>query len=403
MKKNTALAVFVVFLFCIQIRLPAQSAAQGAAQGAAQLPASIQTKNYLIASNGRIPFGLDSQLETLFEIYNRVFMFGADSGELPLRVNIFTDNDAYNAHIRDTFAPQGYGILYLHYAQAEKRELVINAADTEIFMSEKGNSLPYQAFIQFLRAFIPHPPIWLQKGFASYFSTITFNKDGSAAYEENLSWLNIVKDMEDIPSLREILLFSSDNAEESESDFNSLAASAASFLLNSGKEEYARSFSAGLKTLSRENSAALNAGAFMNSLLLDCTIEELTADYERYLASRKTFSELIAEGQNAYSSGDLAGAELSFRAALEVRSGHFLPWYYLGLLAYNANDFYAARAHYHCAAERGADAALVYYALGINAAAAGNNGEAVDYLRRAARESPERYEERAQRVIRQLR
>jgi hypothetical protein len=44
----------------------------------------------------------------------------------------------------------------------------------------------------------------------------------------------------------------------------------------------------------------------------------------------------------------------------------------------------------------------VYYALGVNAASAGKTREAADYLKQAAAASPDRYQEKAESLIRRL-
>jgi hypothetical protein len=78
--------------------------------------------------------------------------------------------------------------VYIHYRREERRELVLNygAAGTELL----PRALPYQAFIQYLRAFVPQPPSWIQKGFAIYFSGLSFSAGGEIDYRENLSWLD---------------------------------------------------------------------------------------------------------------------------------------------------------------------------------------------------------------------
>jgi tetratricopeptide (TPR) repeat protein len=329
------------------------------------------------------------RLEAFFDVFNRVFMFDPVLGALPLRVRIFSNTVEYANYIQSTPAEAAPGALYLHYAQRDRRELVID-------LSEAGtsNSLPWQAFIQYLRAFVEQPPLGMQKGFASFFSALSFAKDGKPIYEENLGWLQTVKNMKNRPPLQDILL-----AESGGPEFTSLACSLVSFLMNGGNEEYTRSFTDGLMTLSNENTQAQNSSAMMRRLLLGHGTDKMTRDYEQYVYSRKSFAQLIAEGQNAYSSGDMTGAELLFRAALEIKSGNYIPYYYLGLLAYGAGKFNLAHEFYLESVGKGADAATVYYALGLNAASAGKLNDAAEYLRRAAHEAPARYKDKTEKLI----
>jgi hypothetical protein len=74
-----------------------------------------------------------------------------------------------------------------------------------------------------------------------------------------------------------------------------------------------------------------------------------------------------------------------------------------GLLAYDENNYDVAESYYLTSLQYGADSALVKYALGVNAATAGRNGDAVVYLQEAANESPERYKDRTESIISRLR
>jgi tetratricopeptide (TPR) repeat protein len=347
------------------------------------------TAHYEIISDTGAGDQTGRRLEALFEVFNRVFMFDPAKGALPLRVRIISDSREYANYIRSALAEAAPGALYLHYAQSGKRELVINRNETNT-----ANSLPWQAFVQYLRAFVEQPPMWIQKGFASFFSALSFAEDGKPIYEENLGWLQTVKNMNNRPPLQDIFL-----AESGGPEFTSLACSLVSFFMNGGNEEYTRSFTDSLMTLSNENTQAQNSSAMMRRLLLGHGTEKMTRDYEQYVYSRKSFAQLIAEGQSAYSSGDMTGAELLFRAAMEIKSGNYIPYYYLGLLAYGADKFGLAQEFYLESVNKGADAAIAYYALGLNAASAGKPKDAMEYLRRAAQEAPARYGEKTGKLI----
>jgi tetratricopeptide (TPR) repeat protein len=345
--------------------------------------------HYEIISDTGTENQTERQLEAVFEVFSRVFMFDPAQGALPLRVRVFSDTVNYANYIRSAPAETAPGALYLHYAKSGRRELVIDISKTSA-----ANSLPWQAFIHYLRAFVEQHPLWMQKGFACFFNALSFAEDGKSVYEENLGWLQIVKNMNNRPPIQDILL-----AESGGPEFTSLACSLVSFFMNGGNEEYTRSFTDSLMTLSNENTQAQNSPAMMRRLLLGHSTEKMTKDYEQYVYSRKSFTQLIAEGQSAYSSGDMTGAELLFRAAIEIKSGNYIPYYYLGLLAYGAGKFGLAHEFYLESVDKGADAALAYYALGLNAASAGKPADAAEYLRCAAREAPARYKDKTEKLI----
>ena len=354
--------------------------------------AVIRTAHYEIVTDNGGGDLVGRQMEALFEVYNRLFRFDPAAVEWPLKVRIFTDTYAYNNYVSSRLAPVTPGAVYLHYAQSDKRELVINRGSANEMQALPFQALPSQAFIQFFRAFVSQPPAWMREGFAVFFSALAFNEAGELAYEENLAWLQTVKNMM-IPPLEGVFL-----NDDSGPDFQAVSWSLVSFFLNSGKDEYVRALTDSFMELSDANTAAQNSQTVMRRILLGSTMEELTKDYRLYLDSRKTFAELATEGQKAYSLGDKAAAEHYFLEAMELRSGHFAPYYYLGLLAYEKNDFAKAEQYYLAGINRGADQAAGFYALGINAAAAGKSNEAVDYLRRAAQADP-RYREKAENVI----
>jgi tetratricopeptide (TPR) repeat protein len=110
----------------------------------------------------------------------------------------------------------------------------------------------------------------------------------------------------------------------------------------------------------------------------------------------------MEDGQKAYAAKDPAMAELAFSSALEQKPSHYAPYYYLGLLAYENNEFDLAEKHYLSSRERGVDEALVCYALGVNAASAGRTKDAIDFLRQAAEVAPERYKEKSEDLITRL-
>jgi tetratricopeptide (TPR) repeat protein len=286
--------------------------------------------------------------------------------------------------------------VYLHYRQSDRRELVIHRGS-----AEEGKMVPYQAFIQFLRAFVPNPPSWIREGFAIYFSTLTVAENGEPVYEENLSWLDTVKGLGEKALSPEAILMADQRGFPQE--FQSLSWALVSFFLGSGKEEYFRTMTESFLLLSSTATAAENSEVLTRRISLWNPLDTLSKDFQNYLASRKTFTELIAEGQRAYAARDPVGAEFAFLGALDQKPAHYAPYYYLGLLAYEEGSVDMAEQYYLSALRYGADEALVSYALGVNAASAGKTREAIDYLRRAAAVSPERYREKSDSLIQRLR
>ncbi|MDR1618078.1 MAG: hypothetical protein LBS06_03395 [Treponema sp.] len=381
-----SMVVWVVLAALRGTCLPAQEAVQ------------VTTDHYGVIADAGDGEALSKELENRFAVYNRLFRFDPSRAAFPLRVRSFRDGETYDGYISARLGGSRPGAVYLHYNQSERRELVIHRGG-----ADEWRTLPYQAFIQYFRAFVPNPPSWMREGFAVYFSTLAASETGELKYEENLAWLETVKGLSggpgQAPGPKEIMLADKGPLPE---NFQSLAWSLVSFFLNSGTKDYFRAVTESFMVLSPTAGAEENAEAVLGRVSLFGGMEDLEKDYRNYVASRKTFAELIGEGQRAYAGKDLAAAELAFLQAMEQKPGHYAPYYYLGLLSYEEGSYDMAETYYLSAANNGADGALVAYALGINAASAGRNKEAADYLRQAAAASPERYGDRVRDLLRRL-
>jgi tetratricopeptide (TPR) repeat protein len=340
------------------------------------------------------------EMESRFDIYNRLFRFNTNQLQAPLKVRAFTSKADYDAYVISKLGSTRDGAVYLHYDNAERRELVINRGS-----QAEERVLPHQAFVQFFRAFVPHPPTWMREGFAIYFNTLKFNKETrELTYEENLSWLETVKRIsaEHIaPSFDSV--FQADISGQIPEYFHPVAWALVSFFLNSGGNgDYFRSLTESFLLLNAKYSPAENSNVVLGRLTSWTDLATMRRDYDAYISSRLTFAELIETGQRAYSQKNFSDAETSFLEALYQKPGHFAPYYYLGLIAYEQKNYDIADQYYRSALQFGADFALVQYAMGVNAAASGRTDEAVEHLKQAAAAAPERYSDRVIQIIQKI-
>jgi tetratricopeptide (TPR) repeat protein len=386
---------YLGFLFLVFILTSALSAQETLLPGITL----VKSRYYEIYSDGdrADAEALARELESRFIVYNRLFRFNPRNLTSPLKVRVYRNQAVYDDYVSARIGGSRAGAVYLHYNQSDRRELIIHRGS-----DEEKRLLPHQAFIQFLRAFIPNPPAWFREGFAIYFNTLTLNNEtGALDYEENLSWLETVKLLPlETSSLEAVLLADVRGTPE---HFQSISWSLVSFFLNSGQEDYFRTITESFMVLSSSASAVGNSEAVFRHITLWADLETLTGDYKTYMAARKTFMELIEEGRQAYAAKDPVTAELAFMSALDQKPTHHAPYYYLGLLAYEEENFNIAEHYYRSALQYGADPALIAYAMGINAAAAGQREAAVSFLEQAAAASPERYRQRAADLIARIR
>lgn len=347
---------------------------------------------------------LVNELDTRFGFYNGFFHFNIlNLGGSRLKVKAFRDQGAYDTYVGERLDKTSPGAVYLHYNQPDRRELVINRASID-----EAKMFPHQAFVQFLRAFIPYPPSWFREGFAIYYSTVRYepgtgkNAVGGLAYEENLAWLETIKNLgTKAPSLEAVLL--ADNRGTYPDSFQGLSWALVSFLKDGGNEDYLRFLFESFILMKDTASAQDNSELLYNQIKSWTDLASLDRSYKAYLLTRKTFTELITEGQRAYAAKDYKNAESVFQKALVQRPSNYAPYYYLGLLSYDGKNYTQAEQYYQSAQQYGADEALIAYALGINAAAAGNNRKAIEYLEKAKEKSPAQYTEQADNLIKRLR
>jgi hypothetical protein len=370
--------------------------------------AQTPSARYEITAPPEAAQAYSAEMEQRFDAYNAVFRFDPDVLASPFRVRIFTDKNEYDSYVESRLGRTQEGAVYLHYSDREKRELVIHRGS-----DEEKNALNHQAFIQFIRAFVPNPPEWIRDGFAAYFSALTFDEaTKTLVFKENLSWLETAK--RDALQPEAILLAgvaggvdgaadsadgtpgaagAVDDADDGAGGLSAVSRTASSWALvsffmadtNSG---YYRALTDSFMLLDPAAGAGDNAAAIHKRIVLFNSVEGLTNDYNEFLAGKTTFAELVEEGQKQYRAKNYAAAGDFFRAASDRKSNDYIPWYYLGLIAYAEKKFSEAEAFYKTAldgtAGQNAAAATVQYARGVNAAAEGKKAEAAAFLREAA-------------------
>jgi tetratricopeptide (TPR) repeat protein len=246
----------------------------------------------------------------------------------------------------------------------------------------------------------------MRDGFAIVFSSLRFDPAAEELlYEENLAWLDTVKKLGAgaAPPRLILLADTEEYVQGSIDNFKPLSWALASFFLNYDTENYFRVLTEMFMVLSQDADAAENSLTAAKRLTLWTDFETLAGDYQNYLDAKKSFAGLVEAGQKAYSEGDFEAAEQRFAQARSMRPDHAVPCYYQGLLAYGARDYARAEELYNAALSRGADAALIRYALGLNAVSAGRAADGIRYLEQAAAAEPDRFGEKAAGIIGRLR
>jgi tetratricopeptide (TPR) repeat protein len=341
---------------------------------------------------------LGMELDLRYDAYNEMFRFDPALRRGSLKVRIFTDKAGYDAYVTSKLGSTRDGAVYLHYSTADSRELVVNSGS-------EGLMLPHQSFVQFFRAFISNPPSWIREGAAVYFNGYRFNGEKETLeYEENTAWLDTVKKLfqqggENIPAPEAVFLADKSGLP---GNFQAFSWALVSFFLAGENLAYYRSFTDSFMVLVPAATAEANSDAVYSRMSFFNAMEELQDAFSVYIDSKKTFTELVNAGQKAYREKNFTAAEGFFRSARELKKDSYIPSYFLGLVSYELKNYDRADDYYDAALKLGAERALIQYARGLNAAAAGKNAAAIQFLQDASDASPEKYKTRADDLIRRL-
>lgn len=332
-------------------------------------------------------------MEALFGVYNSYFHF--DDGKMPAKLNVrvFTAKESFNLYLNKIIGTSREDFVYLHYAAPEKSELVCFVKDDA---EEYATSLAHQGFIQFLKAFVSNPPLWLREGFAVFFEQVRYDAAADkAVYKENLAWLETVKgiiaDKEKFAAPEALMTISVDGFRADVQSFYPQAWALVSFLVSSDKKDYNRLIWDSVLLLAKDATLEENSAALLARASKWVGKEKLQADFLSYVASKKTFADLVADGIKAYGEKKAAEAEASFVAAIAMNPKNYVPYYYMGLLSYGKKDYAMAEYYYKTSLTMGADAGIANYALGVNAFVDNRFEDAKSYLAEAKTSSPDKY------------
>ncbi|KGE70754.1 tetratricopeptide repeat protein [Spirochaeta lutea] len=342
------------------------------------------------------------QLEALAVLFNDFFHFDLDELDNPLRVQVFREQPQFDRYLERLIGETRDEFVYLHYSDPSRSELVGFLGTNQ----ELGKSMTHQAFIQFIRAFVPNPPLWLREGFAVYFEEAQYEPGfGAAVAKENLSWLETLKTIlfgeriGEALTPEQILAIDTEAAREQIQVFYPEAWGVVNYLVNTDIKAHNRILWDSIAALSPEASLAENSARVLQAAFRWVPEEDLLESFLSYFDGKKTYRELIEGGVAAYEGKALDDAEYYFQQAINRRDTSYIPYYYLGLINYDRGNHSLAGLNYQQALEKGATPALTYYALGVNAFAATEYEEAREYLETTVRLDPDSFTDKAGEIL----
>jgi len=388
--------VLAVFL-CIPLAVFAQDAAQFTAE----------TDHYRIYSETSQAQADDvsHKMEAALNLYNDIFHF--DLARLPakFRVRIFTDLDSFNAYLTKVLSQTRTDFVFIAWSDPERSELLCFPKDDASFTA----SVLHQGCIQFVKGFVDNPPVWLREGVATYLDASTWDPATSAfTFRQNLAWLDGLKAMvrgetpAKLITVPDLLTISRESAQSQMDVFAPESWGMVQFLLNSPDRQYSRVLWDTVSALAPKATLEDNSQYAVRRAFSWVTDQKLQSDFSAYVLSMKTATDLVKEGIDQYSTGDIAGAESSFTRSTELDPSFGTSYYYLGLISYSRKDYPRAEDMYLKAFQLGTNAGVINYALGVNSFAAGRNTDAARYLAFAKQADAVSYGDRVDALLKRI-
>ncbi len=345
------------------------------------------------------------RMEAALALYNGIFHF--DLSLLPVRftVKVFKDADSFNAYIEKVISQKRSDFVFIAWSDPAKSELLCYPKDEKAFTT----SLLHQGAIQFLRGFVDNPPLWLREGVASYLDASVYDAAaGSFRLTPNLAWLESLKaDIRGESPVKlvpftDLLSFTRDMAQDRQEIFVPESWGLVQFLLSSTESAHGRLLWDSISALDPKATLEANSAKVRKRAFSWITEQKLRQDFETYILSLKTANDYVREGIDLYTKGDLGKSEGALTNAVDLQPETSAAWYYLGLISYSRKDYARADELYMKAFQLGANAAVINYALGVNAFAAGHNADAAKYLKFAKDANPGAYGEKVDALLKRI-
>ena len=340
-------------------------------------------------------------LDAFLDFYNEYLHFDLEQLAVKLRVRIFSNKTNFDNYLSSLIPQKRDSFVFLQYKDLAKSELLGFYMDDQSY----ERALAHNSIVQLMKAYISDPPLWMQKGLAVYFEKSEYVAESQKVkFVENLAWVKTMKSLADsgtgafIP-LDQLLTISVEAANENIEAFYAESWALVSFLIDSNLKEYNRMMWDALSVLDADSTMSANSVLVQNQVFSWITTTQFYVDSQNFLASVKTFPELVRDGMASYAEKKYDQAESLFLRAIDRNEKHDIPYYYLGLINYARSEYTLAEYYYLTSQQMGGDLGLTYYALGVNSYADNRFDDAIAFLRKASEADPFVYGEKSQALL----
>ena len=328
------------------------------------------------------------RIEELHEFYGQYFLFKDPPLTETLHIRYFSSKSGYDDYLRDVLGRTYDHFVLLDYNSELPNELVIYAG-----VEDFDRLLAHYSFIQFLEGQVEHPPLWLREGYALYFENSRYDSDAEGIrFRENSRWLEELKNIiasDDLIPLDTLLNMGYEEIRVQRNIFYPQVWGLVSFLTGyreRGNEELALEVNGALDSAGSEEDNLFNA---IEAIRDRISLGRLERAFVTYIRGRQSFTEAVTEAIGDYQNQNVDAAERAFYSSVMLNPQSPTPYYYLGLINYERDDYTTAEYFYIESLARGGDEGVIYYALGLNTLAGGEYEQARDYLEQAREQKPE--------------
>jgi tetratricopeptide (TPR) repeat protein len=329
---------------------------------------------------------ISRRMEACLRMYNDLFHFDLSLLPAKLNVKMMRDMASFNAYLTKVLSQTRTDFVFIAYSDPEKSELLCFPKEEKAFSS----SLVHQGCIQFLKAFVANPPVWLREGAASALEAAVWDPKSSAyTPKPNYGGLEELKSIvwgespQKLIPFSDFLMYTRELAQAHADVFYPQAWGLVHFLLNSPERAYNRMLWDAISSIDPKAALEENSQRARSRAVAWVSEGKLRQDFESFILAVRTAGELLRDGVDSYGRGDFPKAEEALTRSLELEPESGPAWYYLGLVAYSKKDYAKAEDLYMKAFQLGTNAALINYAIGVNAFAAGKADTAAKYLKMA--------------------
>ncbi len=399
-------SLFLAFFLCVSMLAFAQDTSQ-APRYSADLAFTAETEHYRVFAETSQTQAEDvaRRMEAALALYNSIFHFDLSQLATKFRVKVFRDLDSFNVYLGKVLSQTRTDFVFVAWSDPERSELLTFPKEDKAFTA----SLLHQGCIQFIKGFIDNPPVWLREGVATYLDGSLWDPvAGAFTTGPNLAWLDTLKSMirGETPSklipFTDLLTLTREQAQAQMDVFAPQSWGLVQFLLNATDRSYSRVLWDSIVALDPKATLDDNSQRALKKGFAWVKDPQLLQDFEGYVLSLKTPIDLVKDGIDLYTKGDMANAELSFTKSLALDPTSGTAAYYLGLIEYSRKNYPRAEDQYMKAFQLGANAGVINYALGVNSFAAGKNADATKYLTLAKQADKATYGERVDALLKRM-